>query len=161
MQISIIAAGAKMPQWVHECCQDYYRRLPRPFVVREVQIALEKRSAGQSTDKIKRRETERLLKEVPAGDWLVALDENGQCCSTAAFARQLEGWKDQGRNVSFIIGGPDGIDFSCQTKVRRHWPDQKWSLSPLTFPHPLVRVLLAEQVYRGWSVLAGHPYHRE
>jgi len=161
MQISIIAAGTRMPQWVQQCCDDYLRRLPRPFSVREVQVALEKRSSGQSTDKVKQRETLRLLSEVPAGDWLVALDEQGRCCTTAEFASQLASWRDEGRNVSFLIGGPDGIDFSCVSKGRQKWPDQRWSLSPLTFPHPLVRVLLAEQIYRGWSVVAGHPYHRE
>lgn len=150
-----------MPVWVQQCCKDYLRRIPKPFSVREVEVPAEKRSSGQSTDKIKQRETERLLKEVPDGDWLVALDEHGKCFSTAEFAQQLDSWKNQARDVSFIIGGPDGLDFSCQSAHRKHWPDQKWSLSPLTFPHPLVRVILSEQLYRGWSVLAGHPYHRE
>ena len=161
MQITIIAAGEKMPSWVYDCCKDYLQRLPRPFNVRQLEIPLEKRSANQSVEKTRQRETERLLKAVPANDWLVVLDERGKSFTTRAFAQQLGQWREQQRNLSFVIGGPDGIDFGCELPDRKQWPDFRWSLSPLTFPHPLVRVLLAEQIYRGWSVLAGHPYHRE
>ena len=161
MQISIIAAGDKMPIWVKECCDDYYRRLPKPFSVKQIEISLEKRSSSQSTAKTRFRETQRLLNAVPENDWLVVLDEKGKHFTTQAFAEKMSAWQEQQRNISFVIGGPDGIDFSCKIDGRKQWPDQRWSLSSLTFPHPLVRVLLAEQVYRGWSVIAGHPYHRD
>ncbi len=150
-----------MPDWVYRCCDDYLQRLPRPFSVRQREIALEKRSASQSVATTRQRETSRLLSAVPSGDWLVVLDEKGRSFTTQAFAEQFANWREQQRNISFVIGGPDGIDFDCEAEGRRHWPDLRWSLSPLTFPHPLVRVVLAEQIYRGWSVIAGHPYHRE
>ena len=160
-----------MPAWVYNCCDDYYQRLPAEYQLVTQEIALEKRSKNQSTQITRARETRRLLELVPANDFIVALSEDGQAVSTQQFSERLGAWRERSLNVSFLIGGPDGLDFTvarddAKANSNGHsntkaWPDWRCSLSALTFPHPLVRVILAEQVYRAWSVLAGHPYHRE
>jgi 23S rRNA (pseudouridine1915-N3)-methyltransferase len=161
MRISILAVGKKMPAWVYDCCDDYFQRLPSDYQINVQEIALEKRSKNQSAEKTRMRETQRLLQMVPENDFIVALTEDGQAISTRKFAGRIERLRDESRNISFLIGGPDGLDFSVQNNGLKHWPDWRCSLSLLTFPHPLVRVILAEQIYRAWSVLAGHPYHRD
>ena len=167
MQISIIAIGNKMPAWVVDNCADYFRRMPSELSVVLIEVAAEKRSKNQSVEAIRRRETQRLLQAVPVANTIVALDERGQSVSTDGLAKKLDHWQMDGRDVSFLIGGPDGLDFSVaalekpnSTKTR-HWPDWRWSLSNLTFTHPMVRVILAEQLYRAWSISVGHPYHRD
>lgn len=167
MQISIIAIGNKMPAWVVENCADYFRRMPSELSVVLVEVAAEKRSKNQSVDAIRRRETQRLLQAVPVANTIVALDERGQSLTTERLAKKMDHWQMDGRDISFLIGGPDGLDFSVaalekpnSTKTRP-WPDLRWSLSDLTFTHPMVRVILAEQLYRAWSVSVGHPYHRD
>lgn len=102
------------------------------------------------------REGERLLAHVAASDRVVALDERGQSWSTRKLAEQLEGWRSDGRDVALLIGGPDGLSDGCLERA-----EQRWSLSALTFPHMLVRVLVAEQMYRAHSLLTNHPYHRD
>lgn len=149
-----------MPDWVYNCCTEYFQRMPAEFKVTLIEVPIEKRRKNQSINVLKSKDTQRLLEAVPKNDWIVALDEKGQSKTTAKFAQGLEAWCAHSRNVTFLIGGPDGIDFSVQQNGRNSWPDQRWSLSELTFPHPLARVILAEQIYRAWSVLAGHPYHR-
>ena len=167
MQISIIAIGNKMPAWVVDNCADYFRRMPAEWSVVLVEVAAEKRCKNQSVDAIRRRETQRLLQAVPVANTIVALDERGQSFTTNNLAKKMDHWQMDGRDISFLIGGPDGLDFSVaalekpnSTKTR-HWPDLRWSLSDLTFTHPMVRVILAEQLYRAWSVSVGHPYHRD
>ncbi|NNC54970.1 MAG: 23S rRNA (pseudouridine(1915)-N(3))-methyltransferase RlmH [Pseudomonadales bacterium] len=160
MKITIIAAGKKMPAWVYQCCDDYYQRLPAEYQVATHEIALEQRGKSQSTDVTRTRETQRLLQQVPANDYIIALSENGDTVSTGQFAGRLDAWREQSKNITFVIGGPDGLDFSASVNGLARWPHWRCSLSALTFPHPLVRVILAEQLYRAWSVVAGHPYHR-
>jgi len=96
-----------------------------------------------------------MLAAIPNGDWVVALEVTGKTWSTEQLATQMEGWQLQGRNMSLLIGGPDGLDPRCTALA-----DQKWSLSALTLPHPMVRILLSEQLYRAWSLIQGHPYHK-
>lgn len=167
MQINIIAIGNKMPAWVVDNCADYFRRMPPELSVVMIEVAAERRSKNQSIESTRRRETHRLLQAVPPANTIVALDEHGQSVTTTGLAKKIDHWKMAARDVSFLIGGPDGLDFSAvaqehsNTERSRHWPDWRWSLSGLTFTHPMVRVILAEQLYRAWSLSAGHPYHRE
>lgn len=161
MKISIIAAGNKMPAWVDSCCKEYIQRLPHEMDVSIREVAIEKRRKSQSVEKLRQLETQRLIESVPANDLVVVLDEKGQAVTTQKLAAKLKDWQIEARNVSFLIGGPDGFDFSLIEKKQKKLPDWRWSLSELTFPHPMVRVILAEQIYRAWSILAGHPYHRD
>jgi 23S rRNA (pseudouridine1915-N3)-methyltransferase len=161
MQIAIIAVGNKMPSWVNDCCSDYLQRMPAEYQLKIIEVAAEKRGKNQSVQVARRRETERLLAAVPAGDWLIALDEQGRSLTTVQLARQFTQWQELAQNISFVIGGADGFDFNVARKGHNSWPNWRWSLSQLTYPHPLVRVILAEQLYRAWSVTIGHPYHRE
>ena len=167
MQISIVAIGSKRPAWVLENCASYCRRMPAELAVNIIEVPAEKRSKNQSIEITRRRETQRLLEAVPAANYIIALDEHGQTLSTEKLSKKMQQWQMDGRDISFLIGGPDGLDFSVSNKVSgsktapAHWPDSKLSLSSLTFPHPLVRVVLTEQLYRAWSISIGHPYHRE
>lgn len=156
MRINIVTTGNKMPGWVSDTCNDYLRRLPRDFRVGFIEIPLEKRGKNYSTNKVRQQETCRLLEAVPRGDHVISLDERGKSISTQKLANSISDWQMSGRNISLLVGGPDGLDFSATAA-----PAESWSLSPLTFPHPLVRVILAEQLYRAWSLNAGHPYHRD
>ena len=150
-----------MPNWVLDTCADYLKRLPREYKVEIVEVAAERRSKSQSIESARSKETQRLLDAIPNGDYVVALDEKGDQLPTKKLAGKLSAWGDQGRNVSILLGGADGFDYRCNAKNRQAWPDWHWSLSKMTFPHPLARVIVAEQLYRAWSVLTGHPYHRE
>tara|TARA_B100000767_G_scaffold265534_1_gene281702 strand:+ start:2241 stop:2750 length:510 start_codon:yes stop_codon:yes gene_type:complete len=169
MQITILAIGNKMPAWVDANCDEYIRRMPKDLSLKLIELPAQKRSKNQSIDAIRRKETEQLLAAVPDKNYVVVLDERGESVSTALLAKKLNGWQLNSRDVCLLIGGPDGIDFSVfadskvtgSKSVRSQSPEWRWSLSPLTFPHPLVRVIVTEQLYRAWSVSEGHPYHRE
>lgn len=155
MKIRLIAIGGKMPQWVTEGYQEYAKRLPPEVSLELVELPLGHRGKGADLARAKRQEGDQMLAAIPKGDRVVALEVGGKSWSTEQLARQLEGWQMDGRNVSLLVGGPDGLDGRCVAAA-----DQKWSLSPLTLPHPLVRVLLAEQIYRACTILQGHPYHK-
>lgn len=156
MHVSVIAVGGKMPAWVNQGVEDYSRRLPRELQLKWREIALAKRSKDSQPEQLCAREGEQIIKAIPAGDRVIALDVRGKAWSTEQLAEQLKGWQMSGDNVSLLIGGPDGL--SPGVLERAH---QRWSLSDLTLPHPLVRVLLAEQLYRAWTITTGHPYHRQ
>lgn len=155
MRISIVAVGSKMPGWVSEAVEDYQRRLPKEFNLKWQEIPLAHRSRDSSATQLREREGEQLMKAVPAGDRVVALDVEGKRISTEQLAKRLDDWRMSGENYSFLIGGPDGLGEQCLTRA-----DARWSLSDLTLPHPLVRVLLIEQLYRAWTITINHPYHR-
>jgi len=141
-----------MPDWVGHAVSDYQKRLPRQwqFKVHEVAQA----NLG-STNKNKEKEGQSLMACVPPKAHTVALDNRGKSWSTKELATELNQWQELGKPVSLLIGGPDGLD---ETTFKR--ADQRWSLSPLTFPHPLVRVVVIEQIYRAYSLTINHPYHR-
>ncbi|GAB2885882.1 23S rRNA (pseudouridine(1915)-N(3))-methyltransferase RlmH [Microbulbifer echini] len=158
MKIRILAAGGKMPGWVQEGYAEYAKRLPREIALEMVEIPLGQRSQKSSAaliDKARKKEGEAMLAAIGPRDHVVALDVKGKPWSTEQLSGQLRDWQLLGENVSLLIGGPDGLSLECLDKAR-----QRWSLSPLTLPHPLVRVVLAEQIYRAWTLLAGHPYHK-
>ncbi|MCB1698307.1 MAG: 23S rRNA (pseudouridine(1915)-N(3))-methyltransferase RlmH [Halioglobus sp.] len=156
MRISIVAVGTKMPAWVTQAVEDYCRRLPRELKLQWREIPLARRVQGASPEQLREREGELILKAVPAADNVIALDVLGERITTPQLARQLEAWQMSGNNYSLLVGGPDGLSRQCMERSAA-----RWSLSDLTLPHPLVRVLLAEQLYRAWTITVNHPYHRD
>lgn len=155
MKIHLLAIGVRMPAWVKAGYGEYAERLPRECALHLLEIPASKRGQNADIARMVRDEGERLLAAAPAHSRLIALDERGQSWNTAELAEKLAGWLQEGREISLLIGGPDGLDPACRARA-----DQIWSLSRLTLPHPLVRVVVAEQIYRAWSLLHHHPYHR-
>jgi len=144
-----------MPAWVEAGYTEYARRLPAECVLRLTEIAAGRRTKGADLRRLTEKEGEHMLAAVPRGARVVALDVGGRGWSTEQLAEQLRGWLADGRDLALLVGGPEGLAPACLAAA-----GERWSLSPLTLPHPLVRVVLAEQIYRAWSLLAGHPYHR-
>lgn len=155
MRTRIIAVGTKMPAWVETGFQEYAKRLPRDFSVDVVELPLGPRGKSGSVEKAMAKEGEQMLAAIPDGDKVIALDVLGKPWSTEKLADNLADWRMEGHNYSLLIGGPDGLAKSCLARA-----DLKWSLSALTLPHPLVRIVLIEQLYRAWTILSNHPYHK-
>jgi 23S rRNA (pseudouridine1915-N3)-methyltransferase len=155
MQIHLISVGTRAPPWVEEAFNEYVRRLPRGFALRLVEIAATRRKKGGDTSRSVRDEGHRMLAAVPGACRVVALAEDGQQWSSLGLAEHLRHWLQEGTDVAWLVGGPDGLSSECRRRA-----EDLWSLSRLTFPHALVRVVLAEQLYRACSILARHPYHR-
>ena len=155
MKIHLLAVSDRQPVWVQQGYDEYAKRLSKDcqLILREIPAA--KRSKTGSAEKWREDEGKRLINAMPKGSTVVALDEKGDCLDTVALSEKLGGWLHGGANVSLVIGGPDGLDPRCLSAAQ--WA---WSLSPLTLPHGLVRVMVAEQLYRAWSILNNHPYHR-
>jgi 23S rRNA (pseudouridine1915-N3)-methyltransferase len=144
-----------MPDWVQTGFEEYAKRLPPECALKLVEIPAEKRGKSTTVDQLRAREAARIIAALPKGAHIIALEVDGKSWSTEQLSAQLKRWMQNGNDVALLVGGPDGLDESCRARA-----NEQWSLSPLTLPHPLVRVVLAEQLYRAWSVLAGHPYHR-
>ncbi len=155
MQVRLIAVGSRAPGWVRSACEDYITRLGSHLKVSVTEIGLSPRTGGAAARAVA-REGERVLAAVRREDYLVALDERGTELSTRELARWLEARRQEGTDLAFVIGGPDGLAPEVLERSRL-----RWSLSRLTLPHALVRVVLAEQLYRAVTLLAGHPYHRD
>ncbi|MCU0971703.1 MAG: 23S rRNA (pseudouridine(1915)-N(3))-methyltransferase RlmH [Gammaproteobacteria bacterium] len=155
MHIHLIAVGNRMPRWVTEGYQEYAKRLPAECALRLVEVAPATRGKSPDVPRVLRDECLRMLSTVPHGSRAVALDVRGQGWSTEQLAVQLAAWLRDGRDVSLLVGGPEGLAPECLARA-----ELRWSLSPLTLPHPLVRVVVAEQLYRAWSIISRHPYHR-
>jgi 23S rRNA (pseudouridine1915-N3)-methyltransferase len=155
MHLSVAAVGQRMPGWVEEAWSEYARRIPSNLGLSLAQIPLAKRGKNADTQRLKITESEALYKAMPVRARIIALDVKGHTWSTEKLAANLQQWMSDGRDVGFMIGGPDGISNEILQKA-----DTRWSLGPLTLPHPLVRVVLAEQLYRAWTITQNHPYHR-
>ena len=155
MRIRLIAVGTKMPAWVSEGFEEYQKRLNQDVTLELVEIPAGKRGKNADIERITEKEGELMLAALHPGDHVITLDVQGKKLSTEKLATQLEKLLQQGNHVALLIGGPEGLAPQCRSKAR-----ESWSLSDLTLPHPLVRVLIAEQLYRAWSILKGHPYHR-
>lgn len=155
MKITIFAIGKHMPHWVNEAYQEYSKRLPPDFALDLIEINTTARTKNADIKKIQEKEATDLLAAIPPRHYIIALDQNGQSWNTLQLSAQLQHWREEHPHIALLIGGPEG--FSPTILNRAHL---KWSLSPLTLPHPLVRVIAAEQLFRAWSILAGHPYHR-
>jgi 23S rRNA (pseudouridine1915-N3)-methyltransferase len=155
MRIHLVAVGTRMPAWVTTGYTEYARRLPRECSLQLVEIPVSKRRKSLPAARAMQEEGQLMLAAIPAGCLVVALDVTGRTWSTEVLAERLQDWMAGGRDVALLVGGPDGLAPECLARA-----DLTWSLSALTFPHALVRILVAEQLYRAWSISAGHPYHR-
>lgn len=159
MKINLVCVGTRMPAWVEAGVEDYRRRLPRDFELKVTEVPLAQRGKGLDTPGAVRRarekEGEACLKVVRERDYLVALDVGGKVLDTESLAAEVARVRDASLDLCLLVGGPDGLAPACRAAARA-----SWSLSALTLPHPLVRIVVAEQMYRVWSLLQGHPYHR-
>ena len=144
-----------MPSWVVEGYREYTKRLPRECSLQLVEIPPAKRHKSLSAEQARQQEGQAILAALPKDCSVVALDVRGKPWSTETLAAPLDNWLVSGRDVALLVGGPDGLSDACLERA-----DQRWSLSRLTYPHPLVRIVLAEQLYRAWTITTGHPYHR-
>ncbi|CAG0940983.1 Ribosomal RNA large subunit methyltransferase H [Gammaproteobacteria bacterium] len=153
MHITVAAVGTRLEPWVYDAFDAYKARLPRHLGLELEEVPLARRAAGTAV--AVEAEGERLLRHVRPGALTLALDEHGRQWSSLELAGQLRLWLERQPRVAILVGGPDGLSTACRERA-----DRIWSLSRLTFPHGMVRVLLAEQLYRAWTILQGHPYHR-
>ncbi|AYN21431.1 23S rRNA (pseudouridine(1915)-N(3))-methyltransferase RlmH [Alcaligenes aquatilis] len=155
MKLIVIAVGQRMPDWVEQGWQEYARRLPQDCAIELREIKAEPRTSGKTPAQMMQAEAKRIEAAIPTQAMRIALDERGKDLTTIKLAQELERWRSSGQDIAILVGGPDGLDAtlkqSCHGMLR---------LSSLTLPHPLVRIFLAEQLYRAWSVMTGHPYHR-
>lgn len=155
MIIRLIAVGNKMPDWVERGYQEYAKRLPSGYTLHLVEITPEKRTKQSDIKRLTEKEGEKILAMMKPGNLVIALDVLGLAWTTPQLSTSLQTWHSENRDVDLLVGGPDGLSPTCLQKAHL-----KWSLSPLTLPHPIVRVVVAEQLYRAWSILHNHPYHR-
>ena len=153
--MTVAAVGQRMPVWVQTAWQEYAKRFPRGISLELKEIPLARRSKNAAIVSLRRAEGAALLASVPEGHRVIALDERGKQWSTLELAQRMETWMREERGVCFLVGGPDGLPDDCREQAR-----DIWALSRLTLPHPMVRAVLAEQLYRAWSVTQNHPYHR-
>lgn len=154
MRLRVLAVGQKMPAWVDQGVEEYARRMPREISVEWLDIPPAKRGSA-TREKYRVQEAEAIEAKLSGKDYVVALDISGKAVSTELIAERFDQWQMQGEQISIVIGGPDGLHPNILKGAK-----ERWSLGRITLPHPLVRVILAEQLYRAWSVQAGHPYHR-
>jgi 23S rRNA (pseudouridine1915-N3)-methyltransferase len=154
LKFKLVAVGTRLDDWINAGFNEYARRLPKDSSLELIEISPSQRR-GVPVDRLRKEEGERLLAKVSARDHVVALNVTGRALTTEALAERMENWRMAGGDVVFLVGGADGLDDACLTRA-----DEQLSLSALTFPHGLVRVMLAEQIYRAWTLLVGHPYHR-
>ena len=155
MKCRLIAAGTRLPEWVNSGFREYQKRLRTPLVLELHEIPVAVRRAGENPKRGIEREGSDMLAAVKKDDYAVALEIAGKSMSTLQLSAWLASRLREGRCLALLIGGPDGLSARCRDRA-----DQSWSLSPLTLPHGLARVVVAEQLYRAMSLLAGHPYHR-
>lgn len=155
MKIRIIAVGTKMPAWVEQGYVEYAKRMPRDCVVELVELPLAQRGKNTDIARAMEKEGEEILAAIGKGEQVIALDVKGKPWSTEQLAEQMANWRMSGNNYCLLIGGPDGLAPQCLAQAH-----MRWSLSALTLPHPLVRILVIEQLYRACSILQNHPYHK-
>jgi 23S rRNA (pseudouridine1915-N3)-methyltransferase len=155
MQINLITVGNRMPGWVQQGYDEYAKRLPRECELVLKEVAPGKRGKNSDVARIVKDEGDRMQAAIPQGAHIVTLDMPGKPWTTPELALAMQRWMACGQNVALLIGGPEGLSDSAKQLAR-----ESWSLSRLTFPHPLVRIVVAEQLYRAWSIIHNHPYHR-
>ena len=155
MQIHLIAVGNRMPGWVSQGYEEFARRMPPECRLKLIEISPAKRTKAADINRLLKREGERMLEALPKNALVVALEVAGRQWRTEELAQQLDDWMHAGRDIALLLGGPEGLAPACMQQA-----DLSWSLSPLTFPHPLVRIIVAEQLYRATTILKHHPYHK-
>ena len=156
MQINIVAVGNRQAGWVDSGVDEYLKRFPPELKVKINQVPAVKRGKSNNRQIVTRQEAERIDACIPGSHRLVVMDEKGKSLDTLALAKVIESWMQEGINASFVIGGADGVDTSLLKRA-----DDVWNLSSFTLPHGLARILLIEQLYRAWTVIQNHPYHRQ
>lgn len=156
MKLALVVVGQRLPGWAETACEDYLKRFPPDWRVELKAVKAEPRTQGKTVDALKAAEAQRIEAACAKGARRVVLDERGTRLTTVQLAQRLLAWQLDGRDVALLIGGPDGL-----ADTLRNGADETLRLSDLTLPHAFARVLLAEALYRAWSVNAGHPYHRE
>ena len=156
MHLYLIAVGKRMPAWVKEGFAEYNKRLPAELHLNLIEITPAVRGKSNSIKKAIMEENRRIRAAIPKNSLVLAIDEKGRQFNSIQLSKKIESWLQQGQDVSLIIGGADGLDDDFKKSA-----DEIWSLSPMTLPHALVRVIVAEQVYRAWSIIKNHPYHRK
>ena len=154
MRIRLCAVGTRVPAWVGAGFEEYAKRLPHENRLELVEVAAADRRGGAGADRWRAEEAER-LRQAATGARMIALEVPGRMLTTEQLSERMDDWRMEGRDVALLIGGADGIAPALLAEA-----EARWSLSPLTLPHALVRVVVAEQVYRAWTLLSGHPYHR-
>ncbi|CAL8474544.1 MULTISPECIES: 23S rRNA (pseudouridine(1915)-N(3))-methyltransferase RlmH [Caballeronia] len=155
MKLVILAVGHKMPDWITNGFDEYAKRMPPELRIELKEIKPEQRSSGRNAESVMAAEKQRIEAALPKNARVVALDERGRDWTTMQLANALPGWQQDGRDVAFVIGGADGLDPAVKARA-----ELMLRISSLTLPHGMVRVLLAEQLYRAWSITQNHPYHR-
>jgi 23S rRNA (pseudouridine1915-N3)-methyltransferase len=155
MKCRLIAAGTRLPDWINEGFHEYQKRLRAPLVLELVEIPVSTRRPGESPERAIAREGELMMAALGRDDCVVSLEVTGKAMSTEQLSAWLAERLRDARPLALLVGGPDGLADVCRSRA-----NQRWSLSALTLPHGLVRVVLAEQIYRAMSLMAGHPYHR-
>jgi 23S rRNA (pseudouridine1915-N3)-methyltransferase len=155
MRIQIIAMGDRMPAWVQHGYNEYVKRIGAGLSIELVEISPEKRNKSSDVKRIMAKEADRMRQSVSRGNFVVALDKDGKAISTEDLADKITTWQREGMNISILIGGPEGISQDLLSEA-----DARISLSKMTFPHPVVRIILAEQLYRSYTILTNHPYHK-
>lgn len=156
MKIKLIAIGTRMGAWITTGFQTYTKRLPNTWQIQLIEIPLTSRHKNSNIPALIQQEGKAMLNAVTANDRVIALDVKGQAWDTHLLAQHLQQWHDNSESLALLIGGPDGLAAACLERAQH-----RWSLSALTLPHPLVRIIVAEQIYRAWSILNHHPYHRD
>lgn len=156
MKLLVVSVGHKMPEWITAGYHEYAKRMPREARIELIEIKPEPRTTGKTVVQIMEAEAQRILAALPPDCLRIVLDEHGSTWTTRQLADNMEQWMSAGRDTAFIIGGADGLHPSVKKNAQ-----QLLALSALTLPHAMVRVLLAEQLYRAHSLLHNHPYHRE
>ena len=155
MRIAVISASAKQPEWVRQGFDFYARRLRGSCQLRLTEVPLARRVKSAPAARLREQDGSRILAAVPKGAHIVALDESGAGWSTGELTRRLEAWLERGQPTALLIGGPDGLSTACLDRAA-----ERWAISSLTLPHGLARIVAAEAIYRAWSRLQNHPYHR-
>lgn len=155
MQIHLIAVGTRMPSWVVQGYEEYAKRMPVECKLRLVEISAGKRSKSSDIRRLTEQEGEKMLAAIPRNARVISLEVTGKPWSTEQLANEMQEWLQAGQDVALLVGGPEGLAAACVQRA-----EQQWSLSNLTLPHPLVRVVLAEQLYRASTILKNHPYHK-
>ncbi|MGD8592300.1 MAG: 23S rRNA (pseudouridine(1915)-N(3))-methyltransferase RlmH [Gammaproteobacteria bacterium] len=155
MRIHLIAVGNRLDAWVYQGYEEFAKRLSQDCTLQLIEIPAIKRGKNADIERITREESQKMLAAIPKGARVIVLDIHGRQRSTEELAGKLADWLQGGQDVALLVGGPEGLSADCLARA-----DETWSLSKLTLPHPLVRIVVAEQIYRAWSVLNNHPYHR-
>lgn len=155
MKVQLIAVGTKMPAWVTQGYSEYAKRLPRELSPQLVEIPIGHRGKNANIQDVKEAEGKAIQAALNKNTRVVALEVKGKAWSTENLAERVQAWQMEGQDVAFIIGGPDGLSAECLGMA-----SEKWSLSNLTLPHPLVRIVFIEQLYRAWTITQNHPYHK-